>query len=83
MTNVPQLFDAIRKRFGLNSDKALAHRLGVGPSAISKARSNLSLSDTLILRMHERLPIPVAEIRALAGQTRFPTNTTITPPPSR
>jgi plasmid maintenance system antidote protein VapI len=63
--NVSRLFDAVRQQFGIRSDAALARQLDVEPPAISKARSRRSISDALILRIHECLGMPVKEIRDL------------------
>lgn len=62
------LVDALRKRFDIKSDAALARELDVQPPVISKLRSGDSkLGASLILRIHEHLGVPVAEIRELAA----------------
>ena len=61
------LLDALRARFDIKSDAALARELVVKPPQISKLRSgSLPVGATLILSIHEHLGVPVAEIRALA-----------------
>jgi plasmid maintenance system antidote protein VapI len=68
MTNVSKLLDTLRKRFDIKSDSALARELGMTPPDISKLRSGMRLlSDRTILRIHERLDLPVKEIRELAS----------------
>lgn len=66
MANVSRLFDALRERYGIKSDAALARELDVEPPTICKARGRNAISDTLILRIHEHLGEPVKAIRALA-----------------
>lgn len=62
------LVDALRKRFDIKSDAALARELDVQPPVISKLRSGYSpLGASLILRIHEHLGVPVKEIRELAA----------------
>ena len=62
------LVDALRKRFDIKSDAALARELDVQPPVISKLRSGDSkLGASLILRIHEHLGVPVKEIRGLAA----------------
>ena len=66
MKNVPKLLDALRERNKINSDAALARELDVSPSVICKLRAGGELGPTVILRIHEYLGMPVAEIREMA-----------------
>jgi len=66
LKNVPKLLDALRDRNQIKSDAALARELDVSPSVISKLRAGGELGPTLVLRIHEYLGVPVAEIRDLA-----------------
>jgi plasmid maintenance system antidote protein VapI len=61
-----QLFNEIISRFRLKNDAALCAILDVGAPVISKIRhGNNQVSADIILRVHEKLRIPVAEIRSL------------------
>ena len=68
-----QLFNEIIKRFQLKTDSALAHKIGVTPSIISKIRNGkIPVSSDIILRLHETLLIPVAEMRTLMMRHPYP-----------
>ena len=58
------LFDNLRREKGIASDAALARELEV-----SQARKKDAISDGMILRVHEYLGMPVAEIRQLLAQS--------------
>ena len=61
-----QLFNTIMRRYGLKNDAALCGKLGVTPPAISKIRNGRNnVSAELILIIHEKLKMPVADIRVL------------------
>ena len=50
----------------LRNDAELSRLLGVAPPTISKIRSGKSgFSAAIVLRIHERFGLPVAELRAL------------------
>lgn len=53
----------------LATDAALAERLGFPPPVLSKIRNGIRpVGDTFFLRAHEKLDVPVAEMRrAIAG----------------
>lgn len=60
-----ELFDYARNFAGLRSDAALATRMGIPFTVISKLRNGrLSISYATILRLHEHVGIPVSEIRS-------------------
>lgn len=63
--NAHPLLDFLLKSRDLKSDRALSVKLGCAPSIISRVRKNSRVSDEMILRIHERLGMPVADIRAL------------------
>lgn len=58
------LLDHLVVKFVMKNDAALCRALEVAPSIISKIRhGKLPVTDRLILRMHEKLGVPVADIR--------------------
>lgn len=63
------LFDNLRREKGIASDAALARELEVSQCVISQARKKDAISDGMILRVHEYLGMPVAEIRQLLAQS--------------
>jgi len=68
-TAVHPLLDHLLRRQGLQKDSALALELGMDPAHVSSIRhGRRPAGDTLILRVHERLGMPVSEIRKIAGQ---------------
>lgn len=62
--------DWLTAKLNLKNDAALSRALEVAPPVISKIRHyRLPVGPVLILRIHEKFSIPVAEIRAaLAGE---------------
>lgn len=66
------LLDYLIKQYQLKNDAALCRTLGFHPPLISKIRSHkLDVSDSVILRIHEKLGMDVQLIRAFlaaAGQ---------------
>jgi len=66
LKNVPKLLDILRERFEIKNDAALAKELGISPPQISKLRGGATLGSSVILSIHERLGVPVKEIRELA-----------------
>lgn len=68
-----ELFDAIKREFDLKNDAALARELEFTPPQISKVRAGIiGCTDTLILRIHEKLGLTVQEIRELAAKSEQP-----------
>ena len=68
-----ELFDAIKREFGLKNDAALARELEFTPPQISKVRAGvIGCTDTLVLRIHEKLGLTVQEIRELAAKSVQP-----------
>jgi plasmid maintenance system antidote protein VapI len=66
--SVAKLFDTVQDRLQIRTDAAVADALGLQAAHISKMRNErLPLSDTAILRIHERLKLPVEKIRELAA----------------
>ncbi len=66
--NAAKLLDALRDRFQIKNDAALARELDLTPGTICKLRSGgLAVGAVVILRIHEYLGLTVAEIRALAA----------------
>ena len=67
MKNVPKLLDALRDRFQIKNDAALARALNISPPQICKLRGGATMGPSVILSIHERLGVPVKEIRELAA----------------
>jgi hypothetical protein len=59
------LLDFLLESRKLKNDAALCRLLDIQPPVISKVRHGRPVSPELILRIHEKLGMPVAEIRAL------------------
>ena len=59
------LIDFLIERYSLKNDAALCRRLKIEPPMVSKVRHGREVSDSLILTVHEKLGMPVADIRAL------------------
>lgn len=63
-----RLLDIMQERFGYRSDAKLARAIGVTPVMMSKIRNKkVGVSNTVLLAMHERLGVPIAELKHLAG----------------
>lgn len=61
-----KLLDELQKRYDIPNDRQLGLRLKLGAPIISRIRNNKNaVSSEVILRIHEELGIPVAEIREL------------------
>jgi plasmid maintenance system antidote protein VapI len=61
-----KLLDTIKERYSIKNDAELSRTLDVPPPTISKIRSGrVNVSADIILRIHEVLGMPVADIRAL------------------
>jgi len=58
-----RLLDFLRRELDFSSDSELAELLEFGYPTISKIRNGANVSDTVILRIHERTYIPVHVIR--------------------
>ena len=58
-----RLLDFLRRELNLISDSEIAELLEFGYPTISKIRNGANVSDTVILRIHERTDIPVYVIR--------------------
>lgn len=64
------LLDYLLVKHDLKNDFALCKLLKITPPMVSKIRHGRNVSDGLILAIHERLGMPVAEIRALIPQKK-------------
>ena len=61
-----KLLDALLGKAELKNDAALSRALEVAPPVISKLRKGvLPLGAVMILKIHELLGVPVAEVRQL------------------
>jgi plasmid maintenance system antidote protein VapI len=61
-----KLLDEVKQRYSIKNDAELSRTLDVPPPTISKIRSGrVNVSADMILRIHECLGMPVADIRAL------------------
>ena len=71
-TYTPELFiDRLIRRLGLRSSSALARKVGLSPSVISKVRHRrLAVSGEILLKIHEETEIPIRELRHMMGDTR-------------
>lgn len=69
--NSGSLFDDLKSKYDLQSDAALARLIDTHPPEISLIRQGLrNVSDELILRIHERLCMPVVLIRAAISRRK-------------
>ena len=71
-TYTPELFiERLIHRLGLRSSSALARKVGLSPSVISKVRHRrLAVSGEILLKIHEETEIPIRELRHMMGDTR-------------
>jgi plasmid maintenance system antidote protein VapI len=61
-----KLLDAVKELYSIKNDAELSRTLDVPPPTISKIRSGkVNVSADMILRIHEYLGMPVADIRSL------------------
>jgi transcriptional regulator with XRE-family HTH domain len=61
-----KLLDTLKEKYSLKNDAEIARSLGVKPPVISRIRGGKAIpSPEIILRIHENLGMPVADIRAL------------------
>ena len=58
-----RLLDFLRRELDIHTDRGIAELLELGVPTISKIRHGYSISDAVILRIHERTDIPVRVIR--------------------
>lgn len=66
-----RLLDHLRKIGGCKSDAQLGNILGISNPTLSKIRhGKKELSPTVILAIHEKMNVPVAEIRELYGEAK-------------
>jgi plasmid maintenance system antidote protein VapI len=69
--NPDQLLDGIINLLGLKNDAALSRALEVAPPLISKIRhQRLTISASMLLRMHEVTGMSIRELRHLMGDYR-------------
>jgi plasmid maintenance system antidote protein VapI len=60
-----KLLETIKEKYDLKNDAAIARTLDVAPPVISRIRNGkLEPSSDIILKIHEKLGMPVADIRA-------------------
>lgn len=65
------LLDFLRQHLKLRNDKALADKLDISASAMSKLRNQvLPIGSTVLIRMHEISEISIKELRVLMGDHR-------------
>lgn len=71
-TYTPDLFiERLIHRLDLRSSSALARKVGISPSVISKVRHRrLAVSGEILLKIHEETDIPIKELRCMMGDTR-------------
>jgi transcriptional regulator with XRE-family HTH domain len=60
-----KLLDTLKEKYDLKNDAAISKALEVAPPVISRIRNGrMEPSADIILRIHEKLGMPVADIRA-------------------
>jgi len=65
------LLDYLLDHLNLKNDKQLANYFKYGPPVISKIRHRkMAISSSVILLIHEKLDIPVIEIRRLINESK-------------
>jgi len=66
-----RLFDTVRQRLQLHSDKALAKALQIAPPLLARLREQvLPVSGSLLLRIQDVSGIAVAELQRVLGDRR-------------
>ncbi|MES3022719.1 MAG: helix-turn-helix transcriptional regulator [Pseudomonadota bacterium] len=71
-TPLNQFFDGLVRAKGLKNDAALCRMLDVSPSVISKSRrGSTPITPDLMLRMHEKMGVPIADMRAALPADAF------------
>ena len=61
-----KLLDTLKEKYDLKNDAEISRRLEVKAPVISKIRNGkTNVSAEIILKVHENLGMPVADIRAL------------------
>jgi antitoxin HigA-1 len=66
-----RLFDTVRQRLQLHSDKALAKALQIAPPLLARLRERvLPVSGSLLLRIQDVSGIAVAELQRVLGDRR-------------
>lgn len=61
-----KLLDALKEKYDLKNDAAIAKRLDVAPPVISRIRNGKAqVSADVIIRVHEEFGMPIADIKAL------------------
>jgi hypothetical protein len=67
-----KLLDTLIQRMHLKNDAELCRVLEVQPPIISKIRHRkLNVGATILLRMHEKSEIPIAELKDLANEAKL------------
>ncbi len=66
-----RLFDTLRQRLQLHSDKALAKLLQIAPPLLARLRqSGVPVSGSLLMRIHDATGIAIDELRRVLGDRR-------------
>lgn len=69
--------DYLLKKTNLKNDQQLANYFDIFPAVISKIRNHrMTVSANMILLVHEKLGVPVAEIRELINESERQKNET-------
>lgn len=64
--NPKRLITGVMRHGAIKTDSDLARLLGVSPSLISRVRhGDYAVSAELLLRMHDKIGLSIAELRAL------------------
>lgn len=63
-----KLLDALKEKYNLKNDAAIAKQLEVAPPVISRIRNGKStVSAEIMIRIHETFGMPIADIKALCA----------------
>lgn len=66
--NPDAVLDFAASVLGCRNDHQLAHRLGMDPAQVHRARKRREgISSEMLLRMHEASGVPIAQLRRLMG----------------
>lgn len=61
-----KLLDALKEKYDLKNDAAIAKALEVAPPVISRIRNGKAkVSADIMIRVHETFGMPIADIKAL------------------
>lgn len=66
-----RLLDALREKFGVRSDRALAHKIDVEPANVSRIRNRkIGISADMWILLSEATGLAIGTLREMAGLPR-------------